>query len=134
MTVRIGALERAEQQRWDDSPRNKRRLQVQTIVQLGNSNCGWCLNAMSDHLRAQSLVGRVQLNQATGCLVVDHERADPSSLIAQISGIVRGWELASNGEVVIVELDVHEERECRWRERVSDAVSDSEVRRQRRAR
>jgi len=107
---------------------------MQTIVQLGNSNCGSCLNAMADHLRGQSLVRRVRLNQATGCLVVDHERADPSSLIAEIRGIVRGWELAGNGEVVIVELDVHEERECRWRERVSDAVPDSEVRRQRRAR
>jgi len=93
---------------------------MQTIVQLGNSNCGSCLNAMADHLRTQSLVRRVRLNQAKGCLVVDHERADPSSLIAEIAKDVRGWELASNGEVVMVELDVHEEFECPWREKMSD--------------
>lgn len=107
---------------------------MRTIVQLGNSNCGWCLKAMADHLRAQSLVHRVRLNQATGCLAVDHDFDDPSTLIVKIGGDVRGWELASNGEVVMVELDVHEESECRWRERVPDAVAESGVRRQRPAR
>ena len=93
---------------------------MQTIVQLGNSNSGSCLNAMADHLRAQSLVRRVWFNQATGCLVVDHERADPSSLIAEIAKEARGSELASKGEVVMVDLDVQEEFECPWREKMSD--------------
>ena len=45
---------------------------VRTIGQLGNSNCGWCLNAMADQLRARPIVGNVHLNASAGCLVVDH--------------------------------------------------------------
>jgi hypothetical protein len=52
--------------------------------------------------------------------VVDHERADPSSLIAEIAKDARGWELASNGEVVMVELDVHGELGRPWREKMPD--------------
>lgn len=96
---------------------------MRTIVQLGNSNCGWCLNAMVNRLRAQSLVRRVQLDQAAGCLVVDHDRDDPSAMISEILELVRGWELASNGERVMVELDVHEELQCPWRGTVLEVES-----------
>jgi hypothetical protein len=87
---------------------------VRTIIQLGSSNCGWCLNAMADQLRARPLVGNVHLNASTGCLVVDHEHDDPAALIAGIQHDLRGWELAENGEAVMVDLDVHEESQCRW--------------------
>jgi hypothetical protein len=87
---------------------------VQTIVQLANSNCIWCLNAMAHQLRARPLVRRVHLDASAGCLVVDHDHDDPGALVAGIEHDLRGWELAGNGEVVMVDLAVHEESRCRW--------------------
>jgi hypothetical protein len=87
---------------------------VRTIVQLANSNCGWCLRFMSDRLRARPLVRQVRVDSTAGCLVVDHDCDDPIALVAEIHDDLRGWELAANGEAVMVDLDVHEESECRW--------------------
>jgi hypothetical protein len=87
---------------------------MRTVVQLGNSNCGWCLDAITRRLRAQTSVRRVRINATAGCLVVDHNYDDPTALIEDIRKNVRGWELAANGEVVMVDLDIHEEAQCRW--------------------
>jgi hypothetical protein len=67
-----------------------------------------------DQLRARPLVRHVHLNASAGCLVVDHEYDDPGALIALIQHDLRGWELAGNGEAVMVDLAVHEESQCRW--------------------
>lgn len=87
---------------------------MRTVVQLANSNCTWCLNAMVDQLRARPLVRRVHLDASAGCLVVDHEHDDPGTLVAGIQHDLHGWELAENGEVVMVDLAIHEESQCRW--------------------
>lgn len=87
---------------------------MRTVVQLVNGNCVWCLNAMVNQLRARPLVRHVHLNASAGCLVVDHEHDDPGALIALIQHDLRGWELAGNGEAVMVDLAVHEESQCRW--------------------
>jgi ribosomal protein S18 acetylase RimI-like enzyme len=67
-----------------------------------------------EHLRAQPLVREVRLNATAACLVVDHDLDNPAALIADIRPEMRGWELAENGEIVMVELDVHEESQCPW--------------------
>ena len=87
---------------------------MRTVVELANSNCIWCLNAMAEEVRARPLVRHVQLSASAGCLVVDHEHDDPGALVAGIQHELRGWELADNGEAVMVDLAVHEESECRW--------------------
>ena len=87
---------------------------METVVELANSNCGWCLRVMSDRLLARPRVRRVHLNAAAGCLVVEHDHDDPAALVAGIHDDLRGWELADNGERVMVDLDVHEESECPW--------------------
>lgn len=69
---------------------------------------------MVDQLRARPLVRRVHLAASAGCLVVDHEHDDPGALVAGIQHDLRGWELAGNGEVVMVDLAVHEDSQCRW--------------------
>jgi hypothetical protein len=86
---------------------------MRTMVELGNSNCGSRLNAMTRHLQAQPLVRHVQLHASTGCLVVDHDLGDPAALITGIRHHLRGWELADNGERVLVDLDIHDEQGCR---------------------
>ncbi len=86
---------------------------MRTVVGLANTNCSWCLNAMADRLAARPLVGRVHVDSAAGCLVVDHDHDDPTALVAEIHDDLRGFEAADNGEMVMVDLDVHEESQCR---------------------
>ena len=85
---------------------------MRTVVELANSNCTWCRDAMIDHLNARPLVRQVHVNATTGCLVVDHDHDSPAALIEEIHDDLRGWELAGNGERVMVDLDVHEEAHC----------------------
>lgn len=87
---------------------------MQTVVELDNSNCSWCLNMMATRLVARPLVRRVHLDARAGCLVVEHDHDDPAALVAEIHHDLRGWEAADNGEAVMVDLGVHEESECRW--------------------
>ncbi|MDQ6785011.1 MAG: hypothetical protein M3063_16560 [Actinomycetota bacterium] len=69
---------------------------------------------MAERLVARPLVRAVQINLAAGCLVVDHGHDNPAALVAEIHDDLRGWEQADNGETVMVDLDVHEESQCRW--------------------
>ncbi len=86
---------------------------MRTIVGLANSNCSWCLNVMADRLAARPLVHAVHLDATSGCLVVDHDDDDPAVLVAEIHSNLRGWEMADNGEAVMVDLGVHEASACR---------------------
>ncbi|MGH3849043.1 MAG: hypothetical protein ACRDRT_04960, partial [Pseudonocardiaceae bacterium] len=101
---------------------------MRTVVQLANSNCPWCLSAMSDRLLARPLVRQVHVDSTAGCLVVDHDHDRPAELVAEIHDHLRGWELADNGEAVMVDLDVHEESDCRWATAPSDDRAQSEER------
>lgn len=85
---------------------------MRTVVGLANSNCAFCLNLMSGRLAARPLVRSVHLDAAAGCLVVDHDHDDPEALVAQIHDDLRGWEVAENGERLMVDLGVHEESAC----------------------
>jgi hypothetical protein len=48
-----------------------------------------------------------------GCLVVYHDCEDANTLITVVRHDLHGWELASNGEVVGIDLDVRKVSECR---------------------
>ena len=86
---------------------------MRTAIELGNSNCSWCLNNMLEDLRGRAVVEAVHLDASAGCLVVDHA-GDPAALLARVHAVVRGSEVADNGESVMVGLDVREEPRCRW--------------------
>lgn len=94
------------------APPARQDAEVRTVVQLANSNGPWCLRTWSDRLLARALVRQVHVNSTAGCLVVDHDH--PERLVAEIHDDLRGWELADNGEAVMVDLDMHVESECRW--------------------
>jgi hypothetical protein len=85
---------------------------MRTVVELANSNCTWCRDAMIDHLMTRPLVRQVQVNSATGCLVVDHDHDIPEALVAEVRDDLRGWVLAEDGEKVMVSLDAHEAADC----------------------
>ncbi|MDQ6837716.1 MAG: hypothetical protein M3137_05080 [Actinomycetota bacterium] len=81
-------------------------------MELSNSNCTWCRDALVDQLRTRPLVQAVHVNSTAGCLVVDHDHDSPKALVADVHRVLRGWELADNGERVMVTLDVHEAAHC----------------------
>ena len=85
---------------------------MRTVVELANSNCTWCRDAMIDHLMTRPLVRQVQVNSTTGCLVVDHDHDSPAALVAEVRDDLRGWVLAEDGEKVMVNLDAHEAADC----------------------
>ncbi len=88
---------------------------MHTVVNLGNSNCPWCMNATVERLRARPLVHDVRSDMAAGCLEVDHDYADEAELVAGIHDDLRGTVKAANGEVMMVDLDVHPEGQCPFR-------------------
>jgi hypothetical protein len=72
----------------------------------------WCQEAMMARLRARPLVRGVHVSTSTGCLVVEHDHDSPAALMAEVRDNLHGWELAGNGERVMVYLDVHEQEQC----------------------
>jgi len=85
---------------------------MRTVVELGNSNCTLCRDAVIDHLRTRPLVREVRSDSTVGCLVVEHDHDSPAALLAVVQDVLRGWELADNGERVMVTLEVHEGPGC----------------------
>jgi hypothetical protein len=69
---------------------------------------------MMHRLREYPLVRIADLDTTMGCLVMDHDCEDPNTLITDVRHYLHGWELASNGEVVMIDLDVREVSDC-WR-------------------
>ena len=85
---------------------------MHTAIDLGNSNCPTCLNAMVDDLRAHPQVTRVHSNAAIGCLEVEHNFEDPAEIIDSIRANLRGSVQASNGELGMFELQAHIGSRC----------------------
>lgn len=85
---------------------------MRTVIELVDTNCTWCRDAMIEHLAIRPLVRGVHVNSTNGCLQVDHDHDSPAALMAEIRGDLRGWELADNGERIMVELAVHEVDHC----------------------
>jgi hypothetical protein len=73
---------------------------MRTVIELANSNCTWCRDAMIDHPITRPLVRQVLVDSTTGCLVVDHDHDSPAALIAEVRDDLRGWVLAEDGEKV----------------------------------
>jgi hypothetical protein len=87
---------------------------VRTVVELGNTNCPWCLNAMVDRLRSRSGVLDVKVNASSGCLEVIHDHDDVAALLVDIGDVLRGSIEVGNGDVVMVGLDAQVASDCRW--------------------
>ncbi len=84
---------------------------VRTALDLGNSNCTWCLNNAVDDLRGREEVTGVVLDAGRGCLAVEHD-GGTAALVAVVRSVLRGSEQADNGEEVMVDLDVRERPGC----------------------
>jgi hypothetical protein len=85
---------------------------MQTVVELGYSNCPWCLDAMVDRLRSRPRVRDVKINTSVCCLDVFRDHDDAAAFLAAIGDVLRGS--VDAGEIVMVGLDPHIVSRCAW--------------------
>jgi hypothetical protein len=73
-----------------------------TSVEVLNANCPSCLNDASAALMRSPGVNDVQLDSSHGCFQVEHDLPSASAITDILSRELRGWSVASNGEVEMV--------------------------------
>ncbi len=83
-----------------------------TSVAVENANCTYCFNDARERLLQHPAVQRVELDQSNGCLEVEHGFSDPRSVTDLLQQTLRGWMVASNGEVEMVATEPTLTRSC----------------------
>ena len=87
---------------------------MRTRVRVADANCPYCMNDVRDELLSRPLVHGVHTSAVAGCLEVDHDHDDPGALIAVLQRSLHGWQIADNGEVVMVMTHSELDDECPW--------------------
>lgn len=75
-----------------------------TELTITGANCATCLNATLDALRATPGVHSVTTSSADGCLSVEHDGVDATTLVATASEHLHGVAMAS-AEIVMVSVE-----------------------------
>jgi copper chaperone CopZ len=73
-----------------------------TSVEVLNANCPTCLNDASTALMKTPGVNEVHHDSSNGCLQVQHDLSDPTTITDVLSRELRGWCVDSNGDVEMV--------------------------------
>ena len=76
---------------------------MRTEFEIRGADCPVCLNKTLAHLRAMPGVSSATASSAAGCLVVEHDKATPESLIDGMRRHLHGTSLASN-EIVMDDI------------------------------
>lgn len=64
--------------------------------------CTYCMQDVRGALLARPLVHRVRMDAVAGCLEVDRDHDDPMVLTGLLRQSLRGWEIAGNGETIMI--------------------------------
>lgn len=75
---------------------------MKTVVRIENKNCIYCVNEVRKTLLASPLVHSVEMNDATGCLDVEHAYEGVSGITGLLRDSALNWEVADNGEIVMI--------------------------------
>lgn len=75
---------------------------MRTLIQVDNANCVSCLNDARDALLARPLVRAVRSTATAGCWEIDHDHDDLGAITDLVRETLRGWEVADNGEIVMI--------------------------------
>ncbi len=74
---------------------------TRTLLQVGQANCGYCLDEVAAALLARPQVQGVHANAVSGYIAIDHADDDLAVLEDLIKHRLRGFGTASNGEIVM---------------------------------
>jgi hypothetical protein len=75
---------------------------METNFEIGMANCPECLNTTRDELLADPLIHQVTIDSGRGCWQVNHDYKDPEIVAGMLHRSLRGWEVAGNGEIVMI--------------------------------
>jgi hypothetical protein len=87
---------------------------MQTLVRVEGANCPLCMNDARDRLLADPLVHEVRMHATAHCWEVDHDYDDTSVITDALRRWLHAWEVADNGEVVMVTTTPEPTEVCRW--------------------
>jgi hypothetical protein len=71
-------------------------------IRVRGANCPLCLEATKERIRAEDGVIAVSSSMSGTCLKVDHHGLARSRLFAILREHLHGWDIALNGETVMV--------------------------------
>lgn len=73
-----------------------------TSIDVEGANCLFCLNSAKEALLANPKVHVVHVDAESECFQVEHDLPDAGELKVILDRSLRGWAVASNGEVKMV--------------------------------
>jgi hypothetical protein len=87
---------------------------MRTLIQVDNANCTDCMTAVRDALLARPLVHAVRSSAVSGCWELDHDHDDLHAITDLVRQSLRGWEVADNGEVIMIATTPEVRDRCAW--------------------
>jgi hypothetical protein len=87
---------------------------LRTVVQVETANCPFCINDVRDRLLADPRVHSVRLSATAHCWDVDHDYDDAQTITHVLQQWLHAWEVADNGEAVMVTTTPQPADGCRW--------------------
>jgi hypothetical protein len=84
---------------------------MNTSLQSDHASCSYCLNSTRTRLLENKSVHDVRMDAATGCWQISHDFEKPEMLEDLLAETLRGWTIASNGEIELASPSLTS-REC----------------------
>jgi len=75
---------------------------MRTLIRVDNANCTYCMNDVRDALLARPRVNAVRSSATAGCWEIDHDHEDLAAITNLIRQSLHGWEVADNGEMIMI--------------------------------
>ena len=75
---------------------------MRTLVRVSGANCTYCMQDVRDELLVRPRVQEVNLWIHESCLEVVHDHDDAGAITNLLRRSLHGWEVADNGEIVMV--------------------------------
>lgn len=86
---------------------------MRTLVRVGRANCTFCMQNVRAELLGRPRVREVNLWARRACLEVVHDHDDVAAITDLLRRSLHGWEVADNGEIVMVETSPDPIDRCR---------------------
>ena len=96
---------------------------MKTVVRIENTNCTYCVDDARKVLLESPLVHSVEMNAATGCLDVEHDFEGVSALTGLLRDAALNWEVADNGEIVMIASTCESSGRCARHPKGNPALS-----------
>lgn len=87
---------------------------MRTLIRVDNANCTYCMNDVREALLARPLVRDVRSSAVAGCWELEHDHDDLTAIIDLVRQSLHGWEVAGNGEIIMIATTPEVADRCAW--------------------